>query len=904
MERHERFPELKGLVTNGRFTAICPKPGCGGAIDYNVFEAHKGLELVPCMKCGSFYVAMYEGKIFSDGGEEIKTDTPTVFDTVTLVGATTLPVIWLDRIVYPKLFSGFHINEDGTPYKRLAEVFREKKTGTPLYAIALLRRDGSNENQLLADDLAGVGTLVEVHDSVAGPAALNVSLRGIARVIPSFQDAEFKRAISMPFSEQPIEADTLKEAWSIFRLIRERVVALVELKGLSQDLQKFLYAVPEYSCFDVSYVLDPLFFELGFPHFGLKQQEFLEAFADPDHLSRLKKAHYVLASAQIRANAEAEADQENEKNREIFVLQQVREMTEKKLCELTGDSEDSDAENNKLRVKIEAVGMPEDVKKEALRQCERLKKMSSMHPEQPMIEPWLADWMIRLPWKNETATVITEKNRCFVLAEAEKILNKDHYGIRNVKERILEFLSVRALNPTSKGPILCFYGPPGVGKTSLGQSIARALGREFVRISLGGIRDEAEIRGHRRTYIGALPGRIIQGMREAGSQDPVFMIDEVDKIASDFRGDPSSALLEALDPEQNGAFSDNYLGVPFDLSKVFFIVTANSLDPIQSALRNRLEAIEISGYSENEKIQIAKGFLIPQELREHGLIRGETPLVVLHNDALYRIIGEYTREAGVRDTKRSIARVYRKAARNVVLHAPNKESGVIKIGYDDIPSYLGPPKFPKEMMKSEDRVGVATMLYASESGGGTMLVECLFMKGSGNITLTGKLGKTLEESARVAISFARAHADSLGIDEALFQKKDVHIHAPIAVEKDGPSAGVPLGATVISRYSGRPIRHNFAATGEISLGGDILPVGGLKAKFLGALRDGMSTVLYPLRNKFDVDDILADPENADLKQLHLIPVKHLSEALAILLLPEEKKRKSAKTIRRAEVRGR
>ncbi|MFN3396706.1 MAG: endopeptidase La, partial [Thermodesulfovibrionales bacterium] len=489
----------------------------------------------------------------------------------------------------------------------------------------------------------------------------------------------------------------------------------------------------------------------------------------------------------------------------------------------------------------EEAKMPEKVMKEAEKQLRRLEKMHPDSAEAATVRTYL-EWMVELPWSKSTKDNLDIKS-------AEKVLNKDHYDLEKVKERILEYLSVRKLKEKMKGPILCFIGPPGVGKTSLGKSIARSLGREFVRMSLGGVRDEAEIRGHRRTYVGALPGRIIQGIRQAGTNNPVFMLDEIDKIGMDFRGDPSSALLEVLDPEQNNAFVDHYLGVPFDLSNVMFITTGNLADTIPGPLRDRMEVIYLSGYTTEEKLGIAKNYLLPKQLEEHGLTKRNLRVT---DAALQLLITQYTREAGVRNLEREIANLCRKVAKRIAEGAPKK----FLITTKNLHRYLGVPKYLPEEEMEKDEIGVATGLAWTETGGDIIYVEATTMRGKGSLTLTGQLGDVMKESAQAALSYIRSRAKKLGIKDDIFSRTDIHIHVPAgAIPKDGPSAGITMATAIASALTGIPVNKNVAMTGEVTLRGRVLPIGGLKEKSLAAKRMGIKKVIIPKRNKKDLEDI-------------------------------------------------
>jgi ATP-dependent Lon protease len=546
--------------------------------------------------------------------------------------------------------------------------------------------------------------------------------------------------------------------------------------------------------------------------------------------------------------------------REYYLREQLKAI-QKEL----GETDDKMSEMEEIRKKILEARMPPDVQKIAEKELDRLSKMSNMSAEYTVSRTYL-DWLTEIPWSQAT-----EDN--LIIKDASRILDEDHYDLTKVKKRILEYLAVRKLKSDMKGPILCFVGPPGVGKTSLGKSIARALGRKFMRISLGGIRDEAEIRGHRRTYVGALPGRIIQGVKKAGSNNPVFMLDEVDKIGMDFRGDPSSALLEVLDPEQNFSFSDHYLEVPFDLSKVMFIATANMLDPVPPALKDRMEVLELPGYTEEEKLMIAKQFLIPKERNEHGL---NEDLIEFQDDALKVVIKSHTRESGVRNLEREIATICRAVARDVAEGMTDKKV----ITADSIHGYLGPIKFFSEVAERVKYSGVATGLAWTPTGGDILFIESTKMRGKGNLTLTGQLGDVMKESAQAALSYIRGKAGDFGITEDFFEKNDLHVHVPQgAIPKDGPSAGVTMLVSLVSLLTERHVRNDVAMTGEITLRGLVLPVGGIKEKVLAAKRAGIKSVILPKLNEKDLEEVPESiKENMEFKF-----IERMDEAVDICL---------------------
>ncbi|MGA1791942.1 MAG: endopeptidase La, partial [bacterium] len=593
-----------------------------------------------------------------------------------------------------------------------------------------------------------------------------------------------------------------------------------------------------------------------------ESQKVLQTF---DPVSRLKLVNeYLTKELEVLAmqkKIQSQAKEEMDKDHREYILRQQLKAIQQEL----GHVDEKAAEIDDIKNKIVAAKMPKDVEKEAMKNLIRLERMHPEAAEAGMIRNYL-EWLVDVPWSKHTKDNLD-------IQQASQVLDEDHYDLEKVKERILEYLSVRKLKKKMKGPILCFVGPPGVGKTSLGKSIARALGRKFVRMSLGGVRDEAEIRGHRRTYIGSLPGRIIQGIKQSGTNNPVFMLDEVDKIGADFRGDPSAALLEVLDPEQNFAFSDHYLGVPFDLSNVMFITTANLLDPILPAFRDRMEILLISGYTEMEKVKIAERYLIPKQLDENGITSEH---LILKEDVLLKIITEYTREAGVRNLEREIAAICRKRARKLAEGITDR----VTVNKKNVEKYLGIPHFKKEEEYEEDTVGVSTGLAWTEAGGDIIHIEATTMKGKGCLTLTGHLGDIMKESAQAAFSFARTRCESLGIKDDAYINRDIHIHVPAgAIPKDGPSAGVPMAISLISVLTNRPIRRDVAMTGEITLRGRILPVGGLKAKVLAAKRAGIGTVILPEKNRNDIEDL---PEDIKSK-VNFIFIKNVDEVLDVVL---------------------
>ncbi len=559
----------------------------------------------------------------------------------------------------------------------------------------------------------------------------------------------------------------------------------------------------------------------------------------------------------MQARIQSQAKEEMSKTQRDYYLREQLKQIQQELGE--GDERAEDI--NELKKQIEKAKMPAEVKPEAEKQLRRLEQMHPESSEASLVRTYL-DWLVDVPWSKRTKDNLDIK-------KAKDVLDEDHYNLEKIKERILEYLAVNKLRRKIKGPILCFVGPPGVGKTSLGRSIARSLGRNFVRVSLGGVRDEAEIRGHRRTYVGALPGRIIQGIKQANSNNPVFMLDEIDKVGADFRGDPSAALLEVLDPEQNHAFSDHYLNLPFDLSNVLFICTANLLDPIPPALADRMEVIQLSGYTNEEKLAIARKYLIPRQLSDNGISEKQ---LEISDDAVLRIIAEYTKEAGLRNLERELASICRKVARKVA----EGKIELTRVTRANIHSFLGAPKFLPEAEQEEHEIGVATGLAWTSTGGEILYVEASLSRGRGNLTLTGQLGDVMKESAQAAVSYARAHAKTLGIEADFYQKLDIHIHVPAgAIPKDGPSAGITMATALISALTRRAVSRDVAMTGEITLRGRVLPIGGLKEKSLAAFRAGIKTIIIPDRNEKDLDEI---PKPLRRK-LHWIVAKNMSDVL-------------------------
>jgi len=643
------------------------------------------------------------------------------------------------------------------------------------------------------------------------------------------------------------------ETEALMRTVREQTEKILSLKGVvSSELMLILNEIEE----------PGRLADLVVSNLRLKTAESQKVLETIDPVERLKKVaeslNKELEVSTMQAKIQSEAKEEMGKTQREYFLREQLQALKKEL----GDIDDKSEEIEELRAKIEKARMPSGVKKESLKQLKRLEMMHPDASEATIVRTYL-DWMLDVPWRKSTKDILD-------LQVARQVLDEDHHGLEKIKERILEYLAVRKLNRSTKGPILCFVGPPGVGKTSLGKSIARAMGRKFYRLSLGGMRDEAEIRGHRRTYIGAMPGRIIQGLKIVGSNNPVFMMDEIDKVGSDYRGDPSSALLEVLDPEQNFEFSDHYLNQPFDLSKVMFITTANMSDTIPSPLLDRMEVIRLSGYTQEEKLVIAKRYLVPRQLKQNGINEKHFNM---DEETINLIITNYTKEAGLRNLEREIGKICRKVARKVA----EGGKGPYVINSRTLTKYLGPPKFqPEAEIDVIDQPGLATGLAWTEVGGEILYVEVSLLKGKGGLTLTGQLGDVMKESAQAAMTVCRSRLEKLGKDENYFDGIDVHVHVPAgAIPKDGPSAGVTIVAALYSALSGKRVRQDVAMTGEITLRGRVLPIGGLKEKALAALRAKIHTVIIPEQNKTDLIEIPKDLRD----QINFVPVKNVDQLL-------------------------
>jgi ATP-dependent Lon protease len=722
--------------------------------------------------------------------------------------------------------------------------------------LVLAQRDG-NVNDPKEKDLYLTGTIARVLKLFNLPdGTKNAVLQGIcrARVVTFSQFEPFTTAVAMRLTDDREEGMEIDALATTVKKVFQKVVEL------SPDLTEEQYAIV-LNIEQPGAVADII---TSFLHLSVQEKQgILETLNVKD---RLRLVHLTLSKIEQRlelgSKIQSDVQQEINKNQREYVLREQMKAIQKELGE-----EDGNVDLKEFRKRIEDAKMPEEARKTAEKELERLAKMNSSSAEYMVSRTYL-EWLLDLPW-----SVSTQDN--LDIGKARENLENDHYGLDKVKKRILEYLAVRRLKNDMRGPILCFVGPPGVGKTSLGRSIANALGRKFIRMSLGGVHDEAEIRGHRRTYIGSLPGRILQGMKKAGTNNPVMMLDEVDKIGMDFRGDPSSALLEVLDPEQNFAFSDHYIEVPFDLSKVLFIATANMLDTIPPPLLDRMEVIQIPSYVVDEKLHIAKRFLIPKQKTEHGL---EDRLIAFDDSAIRKMIGSYTREAGVRTLERTIANVCRVVAREVA----EGKTEPTTITDENLAKYLGREKFFEDVSERINKSGIVTGLAWTPTGGDILFIEAAKMKGKGNLTLTGQLGDVMKESARAALSYISTYAKRFGIDESFRDNYDIHLHVPAgAVPKDGPSAGVTMLTALVSVLTGRIARSDLAMTGEITLRGAVLPIGGVKEKVLAAHRAGIKTIILPERNRADIEDI---PEEIR-KNLTFHFVKEMEEVLDLALQP-------------------
>ena len=771
----------------------------------------------------------------------------------------TLPVLPVrDIVVFPYMILPLFVGRE------MSIKAIEYSLSTNRMVLLLTQKDLNVENPA-PEDLFSIGTVALVMRMLKLPdGRVKILVQGLskARALKYDQTDPFFKAAIEKITDQKTGPLSIEDE-ALVRNVKGQLEKVVSLgKSILPDIMGVVENIEE----------PGRLADLVASNIGLKTEQSQEILEIIDPVQRLKRVTEILSRETelltVQQKIQSEARGEIDKTQREYFLREQLKAIQKEL----GDIDERAEEIKEFKKKIEDAKMPEKVLKEAEKQLKRLEKMHPDSAEAGTVRTYL-DWLVEIPWSKSTTDNLDIK-------AAEKVLNDDHYDLEKVKERILEYLSVRKLKEKMKGPIICFIGPPGVGKTSLGKSIARSLGREFVRMSLGGVRDEAEIRGHRRTYVGALPGRIIQGIKTAGTINPVFMLDEIDKIGTDYRGDPSSALLEVLDPEQNNSFADHYLAVPFDLSKVMFITTGNLVDTIPGPLRDRMEIIYLSGYTTEEKLGIAKNYLIPKQLEEHGI---SDKVLKLTDPGLFNLISQYTREAGVRNLEREIAHLCRKVAKKI---AEGRDKPFVMTA-KNIHRYLGVPKFLPEEEIEKDEVGVSTGLAWTESGGDIIYVEATTMKGKGHLTLTGQLGDIMKESAQAALSYVRSKAAFLGINEDMFSKIDLHIHVPAgAIPKDGPSAGITMATAIASALTGKPVSKNVAMTGEVTLRGRVLPIGGLKEKTLAAKRMGIKKVIVPERNRKDLEDI---PKYIK-KDMEFVFAETMDDVLKVALKKKENKK--------------
>jgi len=774
------------------------------------------------------------------------------FDDKVLEIPATLPMLPVrDIVVFPYMILPLFVGRDAS-IRSVEEALAKNRL------IFLASQKEIAEENPSADSIYQVGTIAMImRMRKLSDGRVKILIQGVAKgriksfskTAPSFE-VEVEKIEEIPVASPGVEFEAM------IRTAKEQIEKIIALgRVLSPDILLVLD--------DVS---DPgRLADLIASNLGIKVGDAQKILETTDHKERLRLVNEILAAElevlQVQAKlrgAPTGKEEASKSQREYFLREQMRQIKNE-----LGENDSKSEEIEELREKIVHSGMPTATETEALKQLHRLERMHPDASEASMVRTYL-DWMVDLPWNKKSDENIDLQN-------AKRILDDDHYDLQKAKDRVLEFLAVRKLKTAMKGPILCFVGPPGVGKTSLGKSIAKSMGREYFRIALGGVKDEAEIRGHRRTYVGAMPGKVVQALRQVKTSNPVLVLDEIDKLGSDFRGDPSAAMLEVLDPEQNHAFRDNYLNVDFDLSNVLFIATANVLESIPPALRDRMEVIQLSGYTENDKLLITKKHLIDRQIEANG-ITGQN--IKFTDDGIQYLISHYTREAGLRNLEREVGSVCRKVAKMVVMN----EAQFVEVNEKTVPELLGPPRFLRDEKLQDSQVGVVTGLAWTQAGGEVLLVEALKYKGKGALVLTGQLGDVMKESAHAAMTYARAHTEELGIPEDFFERWDVHIHLPAgAIPKDGPSAGVTLSTALLSLMTDAPVRHDIAMTGEVTLQGRVLPVGGIREKCLAALSQGITEIVIPLANQKDLSDI---PQEFKQK-MKFILVENLDEVFAV-----------------------
>lgn len=784
------------------------------------------------------------------------------FDDKVLDIPQTLPMLPVrDLVVFPYMIIPLYVGRESS-IRSVEEALAKNRL------IFLASQKDITEDNPTTDSIYSVGTVAMImRMRKLSDGRVKILIQGVAKArVTQYTKTQPSFEVSVEKLEEIAPTLPSTEAEAMIRTAKEHIEKIIALgRPLSPDILLVLDDVTE-----PGRVADLIASNLG-----IKVQDAQKVLETDDQLARLKAVTQILETelevmqAQHKQRGGGAGKEDLSKSQREYFLREQMKAIKNELGE--GDSKSEEMEE--LREKLIKSGMPQAVETEALKQLARLERMHPDASEATMVRTYL-DWMVDLPWSKKTEDILD-------LTHAKTVLDDDHYDLQKVKDRVLEFLAVRQLKNNMKGPILCFGGPPGVGKTSLGKSIARAMGREYFRIALGGVKDEAEIRGHRRTYVGAMPGKIIQALRQVKTNNPVIVLDEIDKLGSDFRGDPSAAMLEVLDPEQNASFRDNYLNVDFDLSNALFIATANVLENIPAALRDRMEIINIPGYTENDKLLITKKHLVDRQIEANG-IKPEN--IKFTDDGIKFLIGGYTREAGLRNLEREVGSVCRKVAKMVVM----KEASFIEINPTTVPELLGPPRFLRDDKLADNQIGVVQGLAWTQAGGEVLMIEALKMKGKGHLQLTGQLGDVMKESAHAAMSYAKAHMEELGIPSDFFERYDIHVHLPAgAIPKDGPSAGISLTTALVSLMTDIPVRHDIAMTGEVTLQGRVLPVGGIREKCLAALNQGITDVIIPMANQKDLSDI---PKQFKDK-INFILAENLDEVFAVAFEKTEKSKK-------------